>query len=54
MLLSMPSEAGEYFSTSSVVAGRRVGIDVGMSKCHPSGNETKHRRSREHAGKMGK
>jgi hypothetical protein len=57
MLLAMSSEvtrAGEHFSTSSVVADMRVSIDVGTSRCHPSGNGTRHRRCSEHVGSMGR
>ena len=56
MLLSVANDvawAGEYFSTSRVVAGMGVGIDVGTLRYNPSGKGTSHRRSSEHAGSMG-
>jgi len=57
MMLAMSSEvtrAGEYFSTSSEAADMRVSIDVGTSRCHPSGNGTMHRRCSDHAGSIGR
>jgi hypothetical protein len=57
MLLAMSSEvtrAGEHFSTSSVAADMRVSIDVGTSRCNPSGNVARHRRRSDHAVSMGR
>jgi len=57
MLLSVASEvtrASEYFSTSRVVAGMQVGIDVGASRYHRSGNGVRYYRSRKHASSIGR
>jgi len=57
MLLAMSSEvtrAGEHYSTSSVAADMRVSIDVGTSRCNPSGNVARHRRRSDHAVSMGR
>lgn len=55
MLLLMSgqvTQAGEDFSTSSVTAGMRVGIDVGTSRYRPAGNGMRHCRGSEHASSM--